>query len=160
MSREISMLDHLPYRPGVGIMLLNQENQVFVGKRIDTRMDAWQMPQGGIDFGETPEEAVLRELAEETGTRNAEIIAQSEDWHYYDLPEHLVTKLWDGKYRGQKQKWFLLRFLGNDNDITIATDEPEFEEWRWTDAKTLPDIIVPFKRDLYVRILREFGEYF
>lgn len=147
---------HLPYRPGVGVMLVNKHNQVFVGRRIDTRSEAWQMPQGGIDEGETASEAVMREMLEEIGTDKAEIIAESKNWFYYDLPEHLVPKLWDGKYRGQKQKWFFMRFLGEDSDINIETDHPEFMSWRWVEVKELPQIIVPFKRKLYGGIVEEF----
>ena len=146
----------LPYRLGVGIMLLNQDNHVFVGSRIDTRSDAWQMPQGGIDKNESPLEAALRELEEEVGTRDAELLAESVNWLYYDLPEHLIPTLWHGKYRGQKQKWFAMRFLGTDNDINIHTEEPEFLNWRWAPLNTLPSIIIPFKRKLYKDIVEEF----
>lgn len=150
---------HLPYRPGVGVMLVNNRNEVFVGRRIDTRSEAWQMPQGGIDEGETPDEAVLREMQEEVGCNKAKIIAESKNWFYYDLPEHLVPKLWDGKYRGQKQKWFLMRFLGEDKDIDIDGPHPEFMAWRWVDSEQLPHIIVPFKRKLYKSIMKEFAPY-
>lgn len=146
----------LPYRPCVGLMLLNQDNHVFVAKRIDTRAEAWQMPQGGIDEGETPQEAAQREMREEIGTDNAKIIAESVGWLEYDLPEDLIPKLWDGKYRGQKQKWFALRYLGKDADINIDTETPEFIEWKWVAMKELPELIVPFKRDLYQRLVQEF----
>jgi len=149
-----------PYRLGVGIMLLNQKNKVFVAKRIDTIAEAWQMPQGGIDEGEEPETAAFRELQEETGVTSASIIAGSKDWLAYDLPEELSAIIWSGKYRGQKQKWFLMRFEGEDSEINIATEIPEFLEWKWVDAKLLPDIIVPFKRQLYSDILAEFLGYF
>ena len=148
------------YRLGVGIMLLNHQNQVFVAKRIDTIAEAWQMPQGGIDTGEEPETAAFRELQEETGVTNASIIAESKEWLAYDLPEELATVIWGGKYRGQKQKWFLMRFEGKDSEINIATEIPEFLEWKWVDANLLPDIIVPFKRQLYSDILAEFLGYF
>lgn len=147
----------LPYRLGVGIMLLNDKNKVFAARRIDTRAEAWQMPQGGIDEGETPQQAAMRELEEETGTTQAEIIAESRDWVYYDLPNELVTKIWGGKYRGQKQKWFAMRFIGQDADINIDTAEPEFLEWKWVDMHTLPGLIVPFKKALYTQLVEEFA---
>ena len=147
----------LPYREGVGMMLLNPAREVFVAKRIDTVSEAWQMPQGGIDAGETPQQAALRELREETGTDKADIVAQSRDWLTYDLPDHLIQKLWGGRYRGQRQKWFALRFTGQDSDINIATEHPEFSEWQWIAMRELPDIIVPFKRDLYRAIVAEFS---
>ena len=156
MSQVKSQYEHLPYRPGVGMMLINHNNEVFVGRRIDTRSDAWQMPQGGIDEGEEPKEAAMRELLEEMGSNHATIIAESQSWFYYDLPGHLVPKLWDGKYRGQKQKWFALRFQGTNADICIQTEEPEFMDWRWVEMEALPDIIVPFKRKLYAEVIKEF----
>lgn len=147
----------LPYRPGVGIMLLNQDNLVFVAKRIDTISEAWQMPQGGIDEGEEPRACALRELKEEIGTDKAIILAESREWLTYDLPDHLVPKIWGGRYRGQKQKWFAMRFTGVDSDINIATEHPEFCQWQWIEAPRLPDIIVPFKRELYARLVSEFS---
>jgi len=146
----------LPYRPCVGIMLVNTENKVFVAKRIDSELEAWQMPQGGIDDGEETRSAAFRELEEETGVTNATIIAESSDWHPYDIPADMVPKVWGGKYRGQKQKWFLMRFDGTDADINIDTKEPEFSEWRWANPQELPDLIVPFKRALYQNIVAEF----
>lgn len=146
----------LPYRPCVGLMLLNDANQVFVAKRIDMRSEAWQMPQGGIDEGETPEQAAMREMLEEIGTNNAEIIAENSGWLNYDLPVHLVPKLWDGQFRGQKQKWYALRYRGTDADINIDTETPEFSEWKWADMRSLPDLIVPFKRELYAKLVTEF----
>lgn len=151
--------EHLPYRRGVGIMLLNDAGKVFVAKRIDMTSEAWQMPQGGIDDGEEPRTAALRELKEEIGTDKAEIIAESQDWLRYDLPDALVPKIWKGRYRGQKQYWYVMRFTGNDRDIDIATDHPEFSEWRWAEMHTLPDIIVPFKKDLYAELVRRFGQF-
>jgi len=148
--------ENLPYRAGVGIMLLNSENMVFVGKRVDTTSDAWQMPQGGIDEGEEAPEAVLRELEEEVGTNKAKIIAQSNEWLSYDLPDRLIPRIWNGRYRGQSQKWFALRFLGNDSDININTAQPEFCEWRWASIQDLPSLIVPFKRDIYSKVIEEF----
>lgn len=149
---------HLPYRPGVGIILLNSHKQVFVAKRIDTRAEAWQMPQGGIDEGEDPRTAALRELQEETGVQNARIIAESKDWYYYDLPPELVATIWGGKYRGQKQKWFVIELLGTDADINIATEHPEFLEWKWEEFSRVPDIIVHFKRKLYENLVAEFSD--
>lgn len=149
--------DNLPYRPCAGAMLINAHGQVFVAKRLDTPGEAWQMPQGGIDKGEDPAEAVLRELLEETGTDKAEIIVESDRWRDYDLPEQLIGKLWGGKYRGQRQKWFLLRFLGSDNDIDLeAHGHPEFSEWKWANIDKIVDLIVPFKRALYGDIVAEF----
>lgn len=148
----------LGYRPCVGVMLVNMDGKVFVGQRIDSKVEAWQMPQGGIDDGEEERAAALRELGEETGIgrEHVEIIAQARDEHFYDLPSELIGKLWGGKFRGQRQIWFLARFLGDDSDINIATDEPEFSEWRWISPDALPDVIVPFKRKLYRDILQEF----
>lgn len=147
----------LPYRRGVGLVLFNDQGLVFAARRIDTDQDAWQMPQGGIDDGEQPETAALRELEEEIGTAKAEIIAETKDWLTYDLPAELVGKVWKGRYRGQTQKWYALRFTGQDSDINIATKHPEFNDWRWMDLADLVDKIVPFKRDLYRAVLAEFG---
>ncbi|NML11691.1 RNA pyrophosphohydrolase [Sphingobium sp. AR-3-1] len=148
----------LPYRPCVGIMLVNMDGKVFVGQRLDNVVEAWQMPQGGIDEGEEAKAAALRELQEETGIRPdlVEIIAKAKDEHFYDLPPELVGKLWGGKYRGQRQYWYLARFIGQDGDIDIQTRHPEFREWKWAAPDTLPDLIVPFKRKLYRDILQEF----
>lgn len=140
-------------------MLLNASKQVFVARRIDTKAEAWQMPQGGIDEGETPEAAALRELKEETGTDKAHIVTQSRNWYTYDLPTELVPVIWDGKYRGQKQKWFVLRFTGTDDDININTPEPEFLEWKWVKGSDVPNLIVPFKRGLYEALVKEFHTY-
>ena len=150
--------DARPYREGVGIALLNRDDLVFVGQRIDQTAEAWQMPQGGIDEDEDARAAALRELREETGIgrEHVEIIAKSKDEHFYDLPPELIGKLWGGKYRGQRQFWFLARFVGEDSDIDIATDHPEFREWKWAAPDTLPDLIVPFKRKLYRDIVQEF----
>jgi len=152
----MSGFSHLPYRAGVGMMLFNAAGAVFVAKRIDTTSEAWQMPQGGVDAGEPPRAAAIRELREEIGTDNATIIAQSKADYFYDLPDHLVPIIWKGKYRGQRQTWFALRFEGVDADINIATDHPEFLEWKWVAIDTLPDLIVPFKRDLYAALVSEF----
>lgn len=152
------MYKNLPYRSGVGIMLINNNGQVFAGKRIDAKAEAWQMPQGGIDEGEEVLVAAFREMEEEIGTNKAELIYESEGWYDYDLPEDLVSKLWKGKFRGQRQKWFALRFTGVDADINIATKHPEFCEWRWVDMDKLPDLIVPFKRELYIAIISELSK--
>lgn len=146
----------LPYRMGVGVVLFNAEGLVFVGRRIDQTAEAWQLPQGGIDEGETPRQAALRELKEEVGTDKARIIAETRDWIDYDLPPDLVGSVWKGRYRGQRQKWFAARFLGADSDIDIATKHPEFDAWRWAPFDQIPQLIVPFKRDLYRRIVEEF----
>ncbi len=146
------------YRPGVGIMLLDQRSHVLVAQRIDSPSAAWQMPQGGIDDGETPEAAAMRELGEEIGTNHAEIIGVSADWLTYDLPEDLVPVLWGGRYRGQRQKWFAMRYLGRDADINLETAEPEFSDWKWVAPAELPDVIVPFKRALYSQLLLEFAK--
>ena len=145
----------LPYRPGVGVMLLDGEGRVFVGQRLDSRLDAWQMPQGGIDDGEAPLPAALRELEEETGIgpHLVEVIAETPDWHHYDLPDDLLGKLWKGRYGGQRQKWFAMRFLGHDRDVAIQTAHPEFSAWRWADIDELAGMAVPFKRALYTDVI-------
>lgn len=146
------------YRLGVGVLLLNNKGKVFAARRIDTRSEAWQMPQGGIDGNETPEEAVLRELMEEIGTDDVEILRESERWFSYDLPDYLQTKLWRGKYKGQRQKWFAMHFTGKDADINIDTEKPEFVEWTWMEHHVLPQMIVSFKRQLYIDVLEEFDD--
>jgi putative (di)nucleoside polyphosphate hydrolase len=147
----------LPYREGVGIMLINANNQVFVARRIDSISEAWQMPQGGIDEGEEPKVAAFRELMEETGTDKAQLLAESAHWLTYDLPDALVPKIWGGRFRGQRQKWYAMRFTGIDSDININTPHPEFCEWKWIRMQELPDIIVPFKRSLYQALVNEFS---
>jgi 8-oxo-dGTP pyrophosphatase MutT (NUDIX family) len=144
------------YRPGVGIMLLNANNDVFVGRRTKTKGKAWQMPQGGIDEGEEPCAAAFRELREEIGTCNAEILAESGSWLSYDLPAELVATARHGPWRGQRQKWFVMRFKGSDADINIMTGEPEFSAWKWVSIEQLTDLIVPFKRHVYLSVLNEF----
>jgi putative (di)nucleoside polyphosphate hydrolase len=144
------------YRSGTGIMLLNLRNEVFVGLRICGPDDAWQMPQGGIDEGETPRAAALRELREEIGTDNVEVLAESRGWLRYDLPANLVGKAWGGRWRGQQQKWFAMRFLGSDAEINLATEHPEFSAWQWVPASHLPELIVSFKQRLYIDVLQQF----
>jgi len=147
----------LPYRPCVGLFLFNRAGLVFVGER-DDMPGAWQMPQGGIDKGETPAEAALRELGEEVGTTAAEVVAETRDWLAYDLPPHLQGRVWGGRYRGQRQKWFALRFTGNDRDIALdAHSHPEFVAWRWVAARHLPALTVGFKRAVYEQVIEEFG---
>jgi putative (di)nucleoside polyphosphate hydrolase len=138
-------------------MLFDRRGHVFVARRIDMPSEAWQMPQGGIDEGEDPRTAALRELREEIGTDRAEIVAETAGWLTYDLPVELARALWGGRYRGQTQKWFAARFLGSDSEIDLATASPEFNEWKWTPPHTLPGLIVPFKRNLYERLLEELG---
>lgn len=151
----------LPYRPCAGIMLLNRDGKVFVGQRIDAMVEAWQMPQGGIDDGEDAETAALRELGEETGIApdKVTLIAAATEELYYDLPEELVGKIWKGKWRGQRQCWFLYRFLGDDADVNIATAHQEFKAWDWIAPETLPDVIVPFKQQLYREVLAAFAPH-
>ncbi|WOE73810.1 RNA pyrophosphohydrolase [Alterisphingorhabdus coralli] len=155
-------VDTLPYRPCAGIMLLNAKGLVFAGQRLDNPgSPAWQMPQGGIDKGEDPESAALRELGEETGISSdkVDIVTRTRDELFYDLPDELIGKIWKGKWRGQRQIWFLMRFLGQDSDINIATDHAEFSRWKWADPMQLPDMIVPFKRQLYRDVLKEFTSH-
>jgi len=149
------------YRPAVGIMLLNPAGLAFVGRRIDmpAGLAAWQMPQGGIDPGETPRQAAFRELKEEIGTDKAEILAETRGWLHYDLPSDIASRMWSGRWRGQRQKWFLMRFTGEDADINPATEHPEFDAWEWVEPSRLPDLIVPFKRPLYRDVLAEFHEH-
>jgi putative (di)nucleoside polyphosphate hydrolase len=153
-------IDALPYRPSVGLVVLNPAGRIFAGQRIDNPTDAWQMPQGGIDHGEAPHEAALRELTEETGIapERVEILRESRAWLPYDLPRYLVPKLWKGRFRGQKQRWFALRFLGSDADVNIETRHPEFRVWTWMAHDELLDRIVPFKRDTYSRVFAEFAD--
>lgn len=140
-------------------MLLNNTGKVFVAQRIDTRTEAWQMPQGGIEEGEDPKRAAIRELEEEIGTNKAALIAESSDWLYYDLPVDLQQKLWNGQYKGQRQKWFLYRFLGEDHDINLETEHPEFLAWRWANINELADLAIPFKRHIYENIIQEFYRF-
>ena len=157
------------YRPCVGVMLLNGQGLVWVGRRFQKQNDDgighwWQMPQGGIDEGEDPAVAAMRELAEETAVRSAEIIAEAPDWYNYDLPEHLIGHSWKGKYRGQTQKWFALRFTGDEAEIDVRSPgggahRPEFVDWRWERLENLPGLIVPFKRGVYERVVETFARF-
>ena len=153
--------ESLPYRDNVGVMLINDEGRIFVGRRIDSDSPAWQMPQGGIDAGEKPRKAALRELHEETGVSRdlVEFVAKAPDWLTYDLPPELLGKVWGGRYRGQRQRWFLFRFLGSDDQIDIATEHPEFSRWRWIGADETLESIVPFKRPVYEQVVAAFREY-
>ena len=143
----------LPLRLGVGIIVLNKENKVFVGKRRDNPTNKWQMPQGGVDRGENLVNAMKRELKEETSIRSIEILKELEGWTEYELPNYLLGKIWRGKYRGQKQKWFIVRFLGKDEEINLKTTHPEFIEWQWLDIENLPSVIVHFKKKVYEKLL-------
>jgi putative (di)nucleoside polyphosphate hydrolase len=146
-------------RRGVGILLVNDDGQIFVGQRIDVTVDAWQMPQGGIEDGESPRTAALRELREEIGTANVDVVIATEAWLHYELPVELLERLPQASWRGQKQKWFLMRFRGADAEINVATEHPEFSKWKWIPRGQLLDLIVPFKRELYRHVLQEFAPH-
>lgn len=151
----------LPYRRGVGVMVLNATGHVFVARRIDMISEAWQMPQGGIDEGEDPERAAFRELEEETGLKanQVHLIARSRGWLRYDLPDDLIPMLWKGKFRGQEQQWFVMRLTADENAINIETEHPEFSEWQWVPLEQIVDMIVSFKQPLYQQLVDEFGDY-
>ena len=153
------MLDRLPMRQGVGIIVLNKKNEVFVGKRKDNPIDKWQMPQGGIDINETPFNAMKRELKEETSITNIKVLKEIENSFEYELPPNLLGKIWKGKYRGQKQRWFIVKFIGNDNEINLNTKYPEFIEWKWIDYNLLPDVIVDFKKKVYEKLKIELSNF-
>ena len=148
-------LKQLPLRIGVGIVLLNHQNKVFVGKRIDNPQNFWQMPQGGVDENEDFLQAAKRELKEETGIKSVKLIKEINDRLEYDLPKYLIYKIWNGKYRGQSQKWFIMKFIGKDEEINIKTKNPEFLEWKWVESFKLPNIVVNFKIDIYTRLEKE-----
>ena len=145
----------LPLRLGVGAIVLNKDNQVFVGKRKDNPVNKWQMPQGGVDKNEDLMDAMKRELEEETSIKNIKIIKELEKWTEYELPDYLLGKIWKGKFRGQKQKWFIVRFLGDDDEINLNTSHPEFIEWKWLNIEKLPDVIVHFKKSVYKKLVPE-----
>ena len=154
----------LPYRPCVGVALFNPQGKVFIGRRIGLPVrfgetGVWQLPQGGIDEGETPEQAALRELAEEIGVRNVRVLGETPDWLHYDLPEHLMGKVWGGRYRGQKQKWFALEHLGDEREVNLNVPghHPEFDLWRWEELERIPELVVPFKRHIYEELVRAFA---
>ena len=150
---------NLPMRSGVGIIILNNKNQVFVGKRKDNPGDKWQMPQGGVDKGENFITAMKRELYEETSIKNIKIIREIKQMYEYELPKNLIGIIWKGKFRGQKQKWFIIRFLGLDDEINLETEHPEFIEWKWIPVDSLPEVIVDFKRNLYLKLLIKIKEF-
>lgn len=158
--KQLEKPDYL-YRSGVGIMIIDQQKRIFVGKRIDNHSDAWQMPQGGLDAGETEDEALLREMKEETGISSHEvkILSQSSKHYYYNLPYKLQKKFWGGKYLGQKQRWYLIEFCGDEKNIDVATEDPEFSEWKWISKENLLGAIVAFKRDLYEEVMKEFESF-
>ncbi len=152
--------EKLPLRIGVGAIVLNKENKIFVGKRTDQRHNnKWQMPQGGVNAGEDLISALKRELNEETGIKNIKILKELDEWTEYELPDYLLGKIWKGKYRGQKQKWFVLKFEGNDDEINLGTDRPEFIDWKWVKPDNLPNIIVDFKKKLYEKLLLKIGPF-
>ncbi len=149
----------LPLRIGVGIILLNSENKVFVGKRRDNPIDKWQMPQGGVDQNEEYLDAMKRELFEETGVKSIEIIKELNNWYTYELPKKLVGVVWKGKFRGQKQKWYLVKFIGSDSEINLNTGKPEFIEWKWVEIDELPNLIVDFKKNIYEKLSIEIKKF-
>ena len=153
------MANHqLPMRTGVGIIVLNNNNQVFVGKRKDNPGDKWQMPQGGVDKGEDFITAMRRELIEETSIKNIRILKEIQNMYEYELPKNLVGIIWKGRFRGQRQKWFITKFLGKDDEINLDTQHPEFIDWKWIDPQDLPEVIVDFKKELYLNLLKEINK--
>ena len=149
----------LPLRIGIGAIVLNSENKIFVGKRLDNPVDKWQMPQGGVDKGENLTSAMRRELMEETSIQNIKILKQINKWFTYELPKDLLGIIWKGKFRGQKQKWFLVRFLGNESEINLKTKHPEFIEWKWIEVEELTRVVVSFKRDVYKKLVIELKKF-
>ena len=156
MNQSTASLSTLPYRPCVGIMLLDQKGDVFVGRRNDFGQDAWQMPQGGVDAGEDPQTAALRELTEETGIRSVEVLAETSDWLTYDYPSTVAQRSFANRYRGQRQKWFAMRFTGHEGEIDLGYRHAEFDDWRWRGIEELPELIVAFKRPVYEAVVHEF----
>lgn len=154
------MLNKLPMRQGVGIIVLNEKNKVFVGRRKDNPVNKWQMPQGGIDKNEKPLNAMKRELAEETSITKIKVLKEIDNWLEYELPPNLLGKIWKGKYRGQKQKWFIVKFVGKEDEINLNTKNPEFIEWKWIDYNLLPDVIVSFKKEVYKKLKNEIKNFF
>ena len=155
MDKKLENFQKLPYRNGVGIVVLNHENKVFVAKRIDNPKNFWQMPQGGVDEGEDLLNAAYRELKEETSIFNVKLIKEIEDWTQYDLPSKLIGIIWKGRYKGQKQKWFIFKFLGNDTEINIKTKNPEFLDWKWIEIGKITEIVVDFKKEVYQKVEKE-----
>ena len=155
MDKKLENFQKLPYRNGVGIVVLNNENKVFVAKRIDNPKNFWQMPQGGVDEGEDLLNAAYRELKEETSIFNVKLIKEIEDWTQYDLPSKLIGIIWKGRYKGQKQKWFIFKFLGNDTEINIKTKNPEFLDWKWIEIGKMTEIVVDFKKEVYQKVEKE-----
>ena len=155
MDKKLENLQKLPYRNGVGIVVLNNDNKVFVAKRIDNPKNFWQMPQGGVDEGEDLLNAAYRELKEETSIFNVKLIKEIEDWTQYDLPSKLIGIIWKGRYKGQKQKWFIFKFLGNDTEINIKTKNPEFLDWKWIEIGKITEIVVDFKKEVYQKVEKE-----
>ncbi len=149
----------LPMRSGVGVIILNNQNKIFVGKRKDNPIDKWQMPQGGVDEGEDYLSAMKRELLEETSIKSIEVLLEIEEFFEYELPEKLLGKIWKGKFKGQKQKWFITRFIGNENEINLRTRNPEFIEWKWILPEKLPEVIVDFKKKMYLRLLTHIEKF-
>tara|TARA_B100000131_G_C18047145_1_gene584882 strand:- start:22 stop:489 length:468 start_codon:yes stop_codon:yes gene_type:complete len=147
------------FRPCVGLVLINHDGLIFLGQRLDSNLDAWQMPQGGIDDGETPYQAGLREMMEEVGTNNVEFLGEMEEWLDYEIPNKLAKRLWDGKYIGQTQKWLAFRFLGKDEEININTKDPEFSTWKWEKANQALKLAVPFKKDIYKKVIEKYNEF-
>ena len=145
----------LPLRIGVGVVVLNGKNQIFVGKRKDNPIEKWQMPQGGVEKNENYLNAMKRELYEETNIKSIKILKEFDEWMEYELPKNLLGLIWKGKFRGQKQKWFIVKFIGHENEINLNTEHPEFIEWKWIDIEMLPNVIVDFKKNLYSKLLEE-----